>query len=125
VEVCHAANWDVACTTILKIDTQCKNANFVSPDFVEKLQAVSVPLDRQLTIAGLGGAETVVDHKVDLAFRTAKEVLSNRREYQASFFVLELNERYGLLLGTPDCIDFDVIGRAALVLKVKKKGKGT
>lgn len=123
VEVCEAregqpADWTRAQKTTMKIDTQCVGANYISPDLVGALNLTPVGLDHRMVITGVGDERTIIDQKVELFFRKVGTLDGENKEYPAiSFCVLKKTQDFGVLLGTPDCLDLDVVSRAVLVLR--------
>lgn len=109
--------------TTLAIDTQSKGANYVSPDLVKNLKLTPTPLTEGLTLKGVGEEEILVDQEVRLVFRNVGVPEGKKRKcIAATFFVLNREQdEFGLLLGTPDCLNFNLLGRAVFVIKQKNK----
>lgn len=126
VEVCGVKpdqnpDWSRAQRTIMKIDTQCTGANYISSDLVQALNLTPVTLDRPMVIKGIGEERIIINKKVQISFRKIGET----KEYSSiTFCVLKGTQGFGLLLGTPGCLELDVVNRAVLVLQeVKEQGK--
>lgn len=123
VEVCEfhsgqSPDWRHAQKTTMKIDTQCTGANYISPDLVDALNLTTVALDRRIVITSIGEERTIIDQKVQLFFRKVGTLEGENNKYPpTTFCVLKRAQAFGLLLGTPDCLDLDVVSRAVLVLQ--------
>ncbi|CAG8953423.1 hypothetical protein HYFRA_00010172 [Hymenoscyphus fraxineus] len=128
VEVCEfksnqPPDWTRAQKTTLAVDTQCQNANYISPHLVKSLDLSPEYLETPFELTGVGEETMSVDQKVQLIFRKARTYQNDDKRYQpVTFFVLKKDqEEFGLLLGTPDCLRMNVVGRAVLVLRPKQK----
>ncbi|CAG8981298.1 hypothetical protein HYALB_00005098 [Hymenoscyphus albidus] len=87
VEVCEfksnqLPDWARAQKKTLAIDTQCQNANYISPHLVKILDLSPEYLESPFELTGVGEETMSVDQKVQLIFRKARTYQNDDKKYQ-------------------------------------------